>query len=194
MMRRLFIIISLFATFTAVADERGEALLQRISRHYSAMGAYKVDFVLRASEGEQKGELMVVGNNSYMRIGDTEVYVADSLRYEVRTSTKEIIVDRADLYEKDLLNPMNGFSTIAADYNIEECEKDGARAVRLAPKQSGETIYVILAADGESIRKVQYSSGEHSAEMVLENCYKTSQTLPRFSKEGYKGFELIDFR
>ena len=193
-MRRIALITLLFAASLAMANERGEARLKRISTHYSALGAYKVEFKLRASDGVQKGELMVVDKNSYMRVGDTEVYVVDSSRYEVRTSTKEIIVDRADLYEKDLLNPMNGFSNIAADYNIEECEREGSLAVRLSPKQSGETIYVILAADGESILKVQYSSGEHNAEMVLESCYKTSQPLPRFSKERYKGFELIDFR
>lgn len=194
MMRRLFTLVALFATISAVAEERGQALLQRISQHYAEMNSYEVSFVLRVAGSEQKGVLMVEGNDSYMRVGDTEIYVADSLRYEVRRDAKEIVIDKAALYEKDLLNPTSGFASIATDYNVEECERGGAKAVRLAPKRSGETIYVVLKSDGVTISKVEYGVGEHSAEMIIESCQKNSRSLPRFSNKDYKGFELIDFR
>ena len=184
----------LFITLSAWADERGEKRLERISRHYSALGNYSLSFVLRAGGGEQKGRLMVEGNNSYIKVADTEVYVVDSLRYEVRGSSKEIIVDRADAYEKELLNPLNGFSGVKNDYNIEECEVDGCVAVRLTPKRTGETIYIVTAPDGESIAKVKYGVGENSAEVEVNRQQGVPSPMPKFSKEQYKGFELIDFR
>ncbi len=193
-MKRVLTIFLLFITLSAWADERGEKRLERISRHYSALGNYSLSFVLRAGGGEQKGRLMVEGNNSYIKIADTEVFVVDSLRYEVRGSSKEIIVDRADAYEKELLNPLSGFSGVKNDYNIEECEVDGRMAVRLTPKRTGETIYIVTAPDGESIAKVKYGVGENSAEVEVNRLQGVPSPMPKFSKEQYKGFELIDFR
>ena len=193
-MKRVLTIFLLFITLSAWADERGEKRLERISRHYSALGNYSLSFVLRAGGGEQKGRLMVEGNNSYIKVADTEVYVVDSLRYEVRGSSKEIIVDRADAYEKELLNPLSGFSGVKNDYNIEECEVDGCVAVRLTPKRTGETIYIVTAPDGESIAKVKYGVGENSAEVEVNRQQGVPSPMPKFSKEQYKGFELIDFR
>ena len=171
-MRKIFTILLLFVTLSAVADERGEKRLERISRHYSALGGYSLSFVLRAGEGEQMGELAVNGNNSYMKLADTEVFVADSLRYEVRSSSKEIIVDRADAYEKELLNPLNGFSGVSSQYEIEECEIEGRVAVRLTPKGSGEVVYIVTAIDGESISKIKYGAGASSVEVVVKTTRK----------------------
>ena len=193
-MKKIILFFLLFVTLSAWADERGEKRLEHISRHYSALGNYSLSFVLRAGEGEQKGELMVEGNNSYIKVADTEVFVVDSLRYEVRGSSKEIIVDRADAYEKELLNPLNGFSGVKNDYNIEECLVDGRTAVRLTPKRTGETIYIVTAPDGESISKVKYGNGTESAEVEVHTTRRWANGLPKFRKEQYKGFELIDFR
>ena len=193
-MRKLFLILLFFVSFTVRADERGEMRLERISRHYSAMGNYSVEFVLRVGGAEQQGVMLVEGNNSYMKIADTELFVVDSLRYEVRGSSKEIIVDRADLYEKELLNPLNGFSGVSKNFNIEECEVDGHIAVRLTPKQSGEIIYIVTGIDGESISKVQYGMGDGRVEVSVESSKKDGRKLPIFSKEQYTGFEMVDFR
>ena len=193
-MRKFLVTILLFATLSAVADERGEMRLERISRHYSSLGNYGLSFVLRVGEGTQHGEIAVDGNNSYMRVADTEVFVVDSIRYEVRTSTKEIVVDKADAYERELLNPLNGFSGLKREYNIEECEVDGRVAVRLTPKQSGETIYIITTLDGEGISRIRYGAGDSAAELEVINSRRVAKPLPKFDKERYKGFELIDFR
>lgn len=194
MMKKILLVALLLATFTVRADERGERRLERISRHYSALGNYSLNFVLRAGEGEQKGELAVEGNNSYMRVGDTEVFIADSLRYEVRPASKEIVIDKAELYERELMNPLNGFASVKADYNIEEVQVEGKVAVRLTPKHTGDTIYIITETDGESIQSILYGVGGASAEVVVEKTRKSHESLPRFDKERYKGFELIDFR
>ena len=193
-MRKFLCFILLFATLSAFADERGEKRLERISRHYSALGSYSLSFVLRAGDGEQSGLLSVDGNNSYIKIADTEVFVVDSVRYEVRNSTKEIVVDRADAYEKELLNPLNGFSGVSNDYTIEEFEESGRVGVRLVPKRTGENIYIETAADGESISKVRYGNGKSGAEVEVLSLRRRGEALPKFDKERYKGFELIDFR
>ncbi len=193
-MKKIVLLLFLFVTLSAVADERGEKRLERISRHYSALGNYSLSFILRAGDGEQEGVLAVDGNNSYVKLADTEVFVVDTLRYEVRNSTKEIIVDRADAYEKELLNPLNGFSGVSSQYDIEECEVEGREAVRLTPKNSGEVVYVVTAIDGESISKIKYGAGVSFAEVEVKKVQKGQKSLPQFSKERYKGFELIDFR
>ena len=193
MKRTIFLIFVLF-TFSAFADERGEQRLERISRHYSAMGSYMLEFALNAGGVKQSGVLQVEGNNSYLKLADTELFVADSVRYEVRSAAKEIVIDRADAYEKELLNPLNGFSGVTTNYIVEECELDGNISVRLTPKQSGDIVYIVTGADGESIEKVQYGTGENRFEVAVVQSKKTAQKLPVFSKERYKGFEIIDFR
>lgn len=193
-MRKIITILLLFTTLSAVADERGEKRLETISRHYSKMGRYSVEFLLRAGEGVQRGFMLVDGNNSYLKAGDMEIFIVDNLRYEVRGDSKEIIVDRADAYEKELLNSLNGFSAIAADYAIEECVFEGQTAVRLTPKKSGDAAYVVTTPGGEGVAKLLYGAGENKVEIIVEKSQPTTQKLPIFSKEEYKGFELIDFR
>ncbi len=193
-MRKILLLIFLCGALSAVADERGEKRLERISRNYSAMGNYSISFVLRAGGAEQKGDLSVNGNNSYMRVADTEVFVEDSLRYEVRANAKEIVIDRSDAYEKGLLNPLNGFASVAKEFNVEECDVDGRIAVRLTPKASGEVVYIVTAVDGESIARIQYGVGDNKAEVEVLRTKKGGESCPRFQKECYKGFELIDFR
>ena len=193
-MRKIITILLLFTTLSAVADERGEKRLETISRHYANMGRYSVEFLLRAGEGVQSGFILVDGNNSYLKAGNMEIFIVDNLRYEVRGDSKEIILDRADAYEKELLNSLNGFSTIAADYVIEECVVEGRTAVRLTPKKSGEAVYVVTTLSGEGVAKLLYGTGENRVEIIVEKSQSTTQKLPIFSKEEYKGFELIDFR
>lgn len=194
MKRVLLFAVLLCGALLAKADERGEARLGRISRYYSAMGNYSLSLVVRGGDAEQRGELMVEGNSSYMRIADTEIYVMDSLRYEVRKSAKEIVLDRADAYEKELLNPLSGFSNVSANYEIVEKTVDGRVVVELTPKKSGEVVTIVTAIDGESIARVQYGAGENRIDIEVEKCRKSVNSLPKFDKEQYKGFELIDFR
>ena len=193
-MKKIILLLFLLVTLSAWADERGEARLERISRHYLALGRYALSFVLRAGEEEQSGILAVDGNNSYVKVADTEIFVIDSLRYEVRSSTKEIVVDRADAYEKELLNPLNGFSGVSKEYQIEEFVEGGRVGVRLVPKRTGENVYIETAADGESISKVRYGNGANGAEVEVLSMRRNGEALPKFDKERYKGFEMIDFR
>ena len=52
----------------------------------------------------------------------------------------------------------------------------------------------MIAADGESISKIKYGNGTDSAEVEVVTTRKVARVLPKFSKEKYKEFELIDFR
>lgn len=194
-MKRLFLLILLlYSALSAVADERGANRLERISRYYSSLGNYALSIALRAGGAEQRGELRVSGSSSYMHIADIEVFVEDSLRYEVRRAAKEVVIDRADAYEKELLNPLNGFSTVAANYDIAEKTLDGRIVVVLTPKKRGDVVSIVTAMDGESIAKILYGAGESVVEIEIIECKKSVKSLPKFDKEAYKGFELIDFR
>lgn len=193
-MKKCILIVLLLIAFAVRADERGESRLERISRHYSALGNYSLSFVLRAGKGEQRGELMVDGNNSYIKIADTEVFVVDSLRYEVRATSKEIVVDRADACETEMLNPLLGFSGVKKDFDIAEIDFEGRVAVQLIPKRQGESVYIITSPDGESISRIKYGTGDATVEVEVKSMKRGGSILPKFAKEQYPGFELIDFR
>lgn len=193
-MKRFLAIFFLFAASVVRAEEGGVKRLEAIAHHYSSMGGYTIEFVLKVGDATQKGTVMVSGNNTYMRVADTEIYVQDALRYEVRGKEKEIIIDRAELYEKELFAPNGDLSKLSDEYNIEECIVEGAAAIRLSPKRTGETLYIIISADGVSVEKVLYAVGTERAVVKVERCKKGDVTVPRFSKTRYSGFETIDFR
>jgi outer membrane lipoprotein-sorting protein len=193
-MKRVLLILLALLSLSAMAEERGVKRLEKISNHYSTLGDYSVTFLLRAGGGEQRGVMLVRGNNSYFKVANTEIFIDNALRYEVNSATKEIVVDKADVYEKELLNSLNGISRLAADYTVEECEIEGRAAVRLTPKKGGEVISIVTGADGASVAKLRYGAGENLVEVNIEKSEKYTQPLPRFSKERYKGFEMVDFR
>ena len=193
-MRRILLFLFLLATLSAVADERGEQRLERISRHYASLGDYSLSFVLKMGDTEQDGELAVQGQNLYMRLGDTELFVADSVRYEVRRATKEVVIDRSEHYEQELLSTLNGLVRVGGNYDVAECVVEGRQALRLAAKQGGDTIYIILSVDGESIERIMYGSGEGAMSIELARAQRSLKTLPRFDKGRYSDFETIDFR
>lgn len=193
-MRRILLFLFLLATLSAVADERGAQRLERISRHYASLGDYGLSFVLKMGDVEQDGEIAVQGQNLYMRLGDTEVFVADSVRYEVRRATKEIVIDRSEHYEQELLSTLNGLVNVGGNYDVTECVVEGRQALRLAAKQGGDTIYIILSVDGESIERIMYGSGEGAMSISLARAQRSTKTIPRFDKGRYSDFETIDFR
>lgn len=193
-MRRILLFLFLLATLSARADERGAQRLERISRHYASLGDYGLSFVLKMGDVEQDGEIAVQGQNLYMRLGDTEVFVADSVRYEVRRATKEIVIDRSEHYEQELLSTLNGLVNVGGNYDVTECVVEGRQALRLAAKQGGDTIYIILSIDGESIERIMYGSGEGAMSISLARAQRSTKAIPRFDKERYGDFETIDFR
>lgn len=193
-MRKLFTILLLFVTFSTMADERGMLRLERISRHYASLGDYTLSFKIKAGESEQSGELGVQGQNLYMRLADTEVYVADSVRYEVRRGAKEIVVDKSELYEQELLSTLNGLVNVGKDYDVVESDVEGRQALCLTSKKGGDTLYIILSIDGESIESILYGAGEGAMSIELSRAKKSVVTLPKFDKSRYEGFEIIDFR
>ena len=193
-MKKILVILLLFATLSARADERGVQRLERISRHYASLGDYTLSFVLKMGDAEQGGELAVQGQNIYMRLGDTEVYVADSVRYEVRGAAREVVVDRSELYEQELLSTLNGLVGIGEGYDVVECEIEGRQALRLISKRGGDTIYIILSVDGNSIERLLYGAGGSAVEITLARAQKSIKPIPQFDKGRYSGFEIIDFR
>lgn len=193
-MKKILVILLLFATLSARADERGVQRLERLSRHYASLGDYSLSFVLKMGDVEQDGELAVQGKNLYMRLGDTELFVADSVRYEVRGATKEVVIDRSELYEQELLSTLNGLVNVGGSYDVVECEVEGRHALRLTSKQGGDTIYIILSIDGESIERLMYGAGEGAMSITLARAQKSAKPIPQFDKGRYSGFEIIDFR
>ncbi|MBR2326533.1 MAG: hypothetical protein IKA49_04140 [Alistipes sp.] len=189
-----FTILLLCLSLSAVADERGTARLQRLSRHYASLGGYVLHFGLKTEGGEQRGEMQVNGNNMYMRIADTEVYLCDSLRYEVNSKSREIVVDRADAYENELLAPLQGLSKIGEEFDIVEQIVEGRVSLRLVPKSQGDVVTILFTADGEAAERIVYGSGEGAVTIEVERAQKRADGVPKFDISRYKGYEMIDFR
>ena len=194
MRRFLSILVAMMLWFSASADERGVERLQRLSRHYASLGNYSLNFALNVAGVEQKGELRVDGNNMYMSLADTEVFVVDSVRYEVQKSKKEIVVDKADLYESELISPLQGLSKLSNDFDIVEQLVEGRVQLYLTPKRSGDAITIVLTVDGEAAERIIYGSGEGAVTLEVERAKKSAGALPKFDIARYNGFEMIDFR
>lgn len=193
-MRNILLTILLCATFVASADERGVARLDRVSQNYSSLGNYSIEFKLRVADALQSGRVAVAGNNMYMRVADTEVYILDSLRYEVNASTKEITIDRNEFYKNNLMNPLVGIGEMARDYNVDEMSQDGRIVIRLTPKVNGDVLYLHLTADGTAIESIKYGVGEGALTIEASRPQKSGVPIPKFDIQRYKGYEMIDFR
>lgn len=188
------ILLAFVVGFSASADERGEEMLQRIGRRYTALGSYRLTFTLTLSDGSTSGgELAVSGNNLYMKMVENEIFVEDSVRYEVHPRQREIIIDRADAYDKEIFNPLKGVDGLGESYNIDFVEAE--RALRLVPKSGGgDTLYIYIGVDGESIERIKMGEGKESITIAVGELRYTQQQPLRFDRAKYKEFELIDFR
>lgn len=194
-MKRFFVIvIALVAVLSGFADERGMEMLQRISRRYNSLGSYRLSFTITMGDGSMgDGVLSVAGNNLYMKMADNEIFVEDSVRYEVRARQREIVVDRADAYDNEAFNPLKGVDKLNQSYDV--AYDEASRLLRLTPKSgNGDAVSIYVAVDGESVERVVVGSGDGSISIGVGQARYTQQSMPRFDKTSYAGFEVIDFR
>ena len=192
-MRRIVaFVVAVCAVLSAFADERGVEVLQRVGRRYSALNSYSLAFDIKLPDNATSGGVLSVSSNKlYMKMADNEIFVEDSVRYEVHSRQREIIVDRVDAYDKESFNPLKGVEGLLANYNVEYVEAE--RVLRLAPKSGGsDTLNIYIGVDGESVERV--TMGKSGVTVYVGDVKYTQQQPMSFDRSRYVGFEIIDFR
>ncbi len=194
-MKRFFVIaVALVAVLSCYADERGVEIMQRIGRRYSSLNTYSLTFSAALPDGTSSGgELSVSGNKLYLKMADNEIFVEDTVRYEVHSRQREIIIDRADAYDKESFNPLKGVDGLMSKYNVEYIEVD--RALRLTPKTgNSDVIHIYMSVDGESVERVTLGGGDNIVTIVVSPVKYTTRQPAAFNRAQYSGYEVIDFR
>ena len=188
------ILSALMVAISCYADERGVEVLQRISRRYTSLGSYRLHFTLALSDGSaSEGELAVSGNNLYMKMANNEIFVEDSVRYEVHPRQREVVIDRTDAYDKEGFNPLKGVEGLENNYDARYDES--MRLLHLTPKSgTSDTIVLGVSVDGESVERVTIGGGATAVVIGIGSVKYTQQMPPKFDRTKYNGFEIIDFR
>ena len=194
MKRYLLLVVALLLGLSGYADERGVEVLQRIGRRYATLDSYSLTLNVMLPDGSKsEGVLSVSGNRLYMKLADNEIFVEDSVRYEVHPRQREIVIDRADAYDKESFNPLKGVDGLTTSYNADYVEEE--RSLRLTPKSgNGDTLRIYVGVDGESVERVAIGSGANSVTIVVGQARYTKQQPTSFDKARYAGYEVIDFR
>lgn len=195
-MRRLvLVLIASMAVLSSYADGRGKEALLSVESYYSSIAACRISLNISFANGQKAaGELGYAGKNLYAKIGDNEIFVVDSLRYEVNHRQKEVVIDRADAYSGEGANSVGLIQSLSSLYNVVEYV-ESSRMLRLSPKSGGDdTISVYVAADGKSVERVQMGSGANAVTISVGKVQLSPQLSISFNRAQYAGYEVVDFR
>lgn len=176
----------------------GERLLRAMESELLALGCYEVKFGIETDGYSAAGRYVVAGKDFYLSAEGVEVYVTGGVKYEVNVAKREITIDGIESLGSDIVsNPTRGFTTLLKDYRAEETLVDGCRAVRLVPREaalSSESIVVVADTAARMPSKIVYASSEGAITVRLKSVGAWRDPLPRFEREKYPDYELIDFR
>lgn len=204
---RVYRLLVAFCTFACVVlplraqssdKEAAEKLLCGMESAMAALGCYEVQFDVIAEGYSVVGRYVVNGTDFYLAADDVELFVADGVKYEVNATKREIMVDGVESLGSDIVsNPTRGFTALLKDYVAESAEYEGRRAVRLIPRDgsgSSERILIVADVEGRMPALIRYISSEGAIDVRLKSVSKWSEPLPRFVREKYADYELVDFR
>lgn len=191
----LFIIIATCATHLSA-----QSLLDTFVRTLSSMGRLSTEFVVNMTEQNEsmtfEGSYIAEGQNVYVKMQDIEIYAADGVKYEVNSQSKEIIVDSAATLGDDLFtNPKAFLSNLTSEYNTLDTELEGLKAVLLTHQDITKTMQITILANDDATLPETIVMEEGTTVLTVGFDFKPSnKPIPRFSRDKYPDFELIDMR
>lgn len=202
----------LVAVFTARADGNAWEIIGRMAANMTEYGDYRMDFTASAKGMHDVGGMYIVsGDSYYMKVQKQEQFSDGVSRWEVDPSNKEVIIDRVNLDERNiLLNPTKAFDFAADEFDarymgVETVNGIRSHAIELMPtgKLGGigvVTLYVSVAAEipvavsydfeGE---RLTVRVDKFTAVAEVENGGGLAAQFV-FDPEKYQGYEIIDFR
>lgn len=195
----LFLSAALLTLSAVGAEERAQSLLRRLAASLGAMEPYEVVFEVETERGTVAGRYQVAGDRYYMQVGEAEVYGDGECRYEIDPSRREVVIDRADLSSRNLLNnPTRAFDFVGEEYDFTASDAGPGRVevvlLPRRPKSAVERIRVEMDAASALPSSVTYEVDGDRIRIDILSVRKSERQLPRFEGARYADFETIDFR
>ena len=185
--------------FAASAQTTAEWWIEALNR--SLGDRYGMNISVAMAESESlNGYFMVDGDSYYITLGVMEVYSDGKLRHEINNERKEVTIDNVDLSSVDLLtNPTHAFDFVGEEFAISVVESSAEGCVlSLVPRDDamGVTkIRLALRCDASRVLPVSISY-DYDGEIVdMELCIVdvSDANLPRWSKDGYRAYDIVSF-
>lgn len=198
MKRALILIIALISSTSLWAQTTANEWLVALQRTLGSN--YATNMVLLGEEtGGMMGYFVIDGDSYYLTLGAMEVYCDGKLRYEVNNDRKEVVEDRANLEEGDILtNPTRAFDFVSDVYNlaIDSVTANGA-TIRITPKSdvAEVTIYIDVVKRGSKVlpERVLYDYDGEGYTIELGIIEGTPDATPKWNKANYRGYDIVSF-
>lgn len=199
MRKILLIFVTSMMAFAASAQTTAEWWIEALNR--SLGDRYGMNISVAMAESESlNGYFMVDGDSYYITLGVMEVYSDGKLRHEINNERKEVTIDNVDLSSVDLLtNPTHAFDFVGEEFAISVVESSAEGCVlSLVPRDDamGVTeIRLALRRDASRVLPVSISY-DYDGEIVdMELCIVDVRdaNLPRWSKDGYRAYDIVSF-
>lgn len=198
MVRRIFTLFIIIGA--CIANLSAKSLLDTLVSNLTGMGSHSSEFVVVMSEQSEqfsfKGSYITDGKSVYITMADVVIYAAEGVKYEVNSQSKEIVVDSAASLENDLFsNPASFLSNLSTEYNTLDTDVEGVKAVLLTPKDLTKTAQITVLANNSGTLPETIVMEEGTTVLKVNFEFKpTSNPVPRFSRDKYPDFELLDLR
>lgn len=199
-MRKLLLILVAFIMLhsMALADEGAAEGVKRVKAYVEKLGRYEVRFNVLAGELIYVGQYHVDGDSYYIQMDNVEVYSDGKVRHEVDNERKEVSIDVMDSESRNMLdNPTHCFDFAESEYRSEiQSRKDGELTIFLRATDTDVEgdIYLTIEEKSGKPRKIVYRLYDDEVEVTIDSIVSVKQPLKKFSKNQYKGYEIVDFR
>lgn len=200
-MRRL--LLTLCVLHCAVALSAQTTARQWLERLDASLGErYAMTLHIDMTNAEQPliGYMMIDGDSFYLTLGAMEVYSDGKLRYEVNNERKEVTEDRVNLSSADLLsNPTRAFEFVGEQFDVALLSAN-ATAVELHIKPLDADMCIsnialsLKVAGGKVLPDaIVYDYDGEVVDINLEMVDTKDKSLPRWSKDKYRAYDIVSF-
>ena len=200
-MRRL--LLTLCVLHCAVALSAQTTARQWLERLDASLGErYAMTLHIDMTNAEQPliGYMMIDGDSFYLTLGAMEVYSDGKLRYEVNNERKEVAEDRVNLSSADLLsNPTRAFEFVGEQFDVALLSAN-ATAVELHIKPLDADMGIsnialsLKVAGGKVLPDaIVYDYDGEVVDINLEMVDTKDKSLPRWSKDKYRAYDIVSF-
>lgn len=192
---------------SAAADNRSQAILTQLSAKIKALGNYHARFEVEAEGNNISGVYAVSGDKYFMQTDDYKVISDGKVKYEINHYDREVIVDRINPGDRNILsNPTRAFdfasdiftSTYIGTQTVRGVVSD---VIKLTPTDSKSTLKSITLAVSQATGlpvEIRYRSegvsDEVSVRIVKIESGMLKDAVFKFDRTSNPGYEVIDFR